>query len=591
MSTAAWSMLRRTPLAAALLALGTAAHAATITVTQNGDAHVSGRCSLREAIAANDAQAVPADTNCTPGSGTDDTIEIPYEAITLTQGALGPQRTVRILGTRASRALIVRDANADVFGVFEAGGDLTLEHVQISGGKLLHEDNFGGGGGINAQAALTLVDAVVSGNSSDLSGGGIYARTTLTLLQRTVSGNESTYAGSGIFVVYGPATITDSTISGNSNANVGGGLFVSSASVALTNSTVANNAATGNGGGICVEGGTLTALNSTIVNNSTQVNGGGLFVDTHASVFLSSTLLSNNHEGKYVEDVDAQGPTTIAGDHDLVDSTSSRVTLPPDTLTCVPNLGTLSDNGGPTQTVPLRPGPCAIDAGVRNSLENDQRGSGHSRVAGPGRRHRCVRVRRRDLHGRLRLRPRPPDAAGRAARMLFGLRSAGRAALGADAVHLERLRARAEAAIARLLGQQFRDAFVADLERARADVADQERHLVRLVRMMTADERVDRFELVDEAVLEQEVERAIDRRRRGGAVLVLEPVEQIVGLDRLRLGRDQLEHAQAQRRQAQAAQLARARHRADERSGVVAVVVACVAWAGDLRHGGGSPAS
>src|SRR5215470_17244449 len=101
--------------------------------------------------------------------------------------------------------------------------------------------------------------------------------------------------------------------------------------------------------------------------------------------------------------------------------------------------------------------------------------------------------------------------AAASALLLHGL--AGFAAILADAVHFEGLRARLEAVLFRLIAEKTRDALVADLDRARADVADQERHLVRFVRMMAADERVDRFELVDEAVLEQEIERPIDGRR------------------------------------------------------------------------------
>lgn len=140
-------------------------------------------------------------------------------------------------------------------------------------------------------------------------------------------------------------------------------------------------------------------------------------------------------------------------------------------------------------------------------------------------------------------------------------------------MHFQRLRTWAKTAFARLLGEQARDALVAHLGRARTAVADQERNLMRLAGMMAADVGIDRFKLVDEAVLEQEVERAIYRRRRGTAVLTLEPIEQIVGLDRLRLARDELQHAQAQRRQSQATQLARAHDRADECLRIVVVVM------------------
>jgi len=92
-------------------------------------------------------------------------------------------------------------------------------------------------------------------------------------------------------------------------------------------------------------------------------------------------------------------------------------------------------------------------------------------------------------------------------------------------------------------------------------------------RMMAAHVGVDRFELVDESVLEQEIERAIHRRRRRVAAIVLEPVEQIIGLDRLVGCGDQLEHLQPDLGQPQPALLARSRHLAHERLGVVRMVM------------------
>src|SRR3982750_4416659 len=102
------------------------------------------------------------------------------------------------------------------------------------------------------------------------------------------------------------------------------------------------------------------------------------------------------------------------------------------------------------------------------------------------------------------------------------------AAFLADTMHFKRLRARLESVLARLLDEKTRHALVADLDDAGATAADQKRHLMRFVRMMAADERVDRFELVNEAVLEQEIERAIHGRGRGAAAAFAELVEQVV---------------------------------------------------------------
>ena len=65
--------------------------------------------------------------------------------------------------------------------------------------------------------------------------------------------------------------------------------------------------------------------------------------------------------------------------------------------------------------------------------------------------------------------------------------------------------------------QQLDDALVFQFGRRLAAVADQERHRVRArCRVVAADIGIDRRELVDEAVLEQEIQRAVHRRRRGG---------------------------------------------------------------------------
>lgn len=107
---------------------------------------------------------------------------------------------------------------------------------------------------------------------------------------------------------------------------------------------------------------------------------------------------------------------------------------------------------------------------------------------------------------------------------------------------------------------------------------------MRFTRMVTADERVDRFELVDETVLKQEVERPIDRWRRGHTGAVLEMIEQVIGLDRNRCFGDELQHAQANRGEAQAAFIANPGHIAHERIGIVSMGMISAGFSGRSRH-------
>ena len=77
---------------------------------------------------------------------------------------------------------------------------------------------------------------------------------------------------------------------------------------------------------------------------------------------------------------------------------------------------------------------------------------------------------------------------------------------------------------------------------------------------------------MDETLLQEEIERPIDRRRRRVPVVLAQPVEQIVGLDRLARRGDQLEHFPAQRGEPQATLLAGLFYRRDETFRVLDVV-------------------
>lgn len=98
-------------------------------------------------------------------------------------------------------------------------------------------------------------------------------------------------------------------------------------------------------------------------------------------------------------------------------------------------------------------------------------------------------------------------------------------------MNLQRLAGRYEAAITCLRGEQGRDLLIADFERARTTITDKKWHLMRLTGVVATNERVDRFELVNEAVFQQEVERAINRWRRGETRAVLEAIKQVIRLD------------------------------------------------------------
>ncbi len=238
----------------------------------------------------------------------------------------------------------------------------------------------------------------------------------------------------------GAALITGSTIEGNS-AGVGGGIFLWGASLTITNSAIAENSATASGssfttiggsymvgGGGILElgrsgGGSAKVTDCTIADNSAQFFGGGILVPSGALTITSSTIAGNQIENVYdvfvgpaaggglydstyvpgggalldntivADNTDLNGPDDIAGNavspasaYNLVgvDLTGSLTNGMNGNQVGVtnPGLGTLADNGGPTETMALLPGSPALGAGNvalavdanGNPLTTDQRG-------------------------------------------------------------------------------------------------------------------------------------------------------------------------------------------------------------------------
>lgn len=391
---------RLRPLVLAIsLAIAASPPAVAITVTQPTDEHVSGRCSLREAVQSANTWTAPPDTDCAAGAPGQSVVSIPYARIELVHGSLEVGGTVRIEGTPPSggRTVLTRAEGAPAFPIVHRttryeGYSATLSRLEITGGSA-----FIGGGGIHSQGRLLLVDSVVSGNSALGNGGGIYANQSdrIELLNSTVSGNTAGGVGGGIATT-ASLSLDSSTVSYNSADGHGGGIYAKALATLVSNSTISGNAThgstpnSGNGGGIFFVPYALGQLtNSTIVRNTTNGNGSGAGIylapgDSGIGERLTvvSSLLSHNISGKYEENIAAGAAITVTGSRDLVGPASAEIMLPVDTLACDPQIGLLRANGGPTATIAIAEGSCAIDQGIDNGLETDQRGSGYPRAIG-----------------------------------------------------------------------------------------------------------------------------------------------------------------------------------------------------------------
>ncbi len=207
-------------------------------------------------------------------------------------------------------------------------GSVTLKGLSLTGGNGSGASNGGIGGAIcNDSASLTLVNCTLSDNSTD-EGGAICNRQggTLTLLQCTVSGNSAT--------------------------NGSGGAISNDGTLVLIQCTLSGNRSSVSGGAVCIRAGTVMLTNSIVAGNTAPVRGA---------------------------DIDrAEGSTIAEGLNVISVAADSGLSAGPNVIvSSVPGLGTLANNGGPTQTLALLPGSPAIDAGsnahVPDGVSVDQR--------------------------------------------------------------------------------------------------------------------------------------------------------------------------------------------------------------------------
>ena len=203
---------------------------------------------------------------------------------------------------------------------------------------------------------------------------------------RPVASNSSSYGG-GIDNI-GTLTLANSTITENS-VIVGGGIY-NLGPLMVVSSTIAYNRVSGVfdavGGGFYILRGPVT-LNDTIVAFNTRDRGSG-----------TRPMISSASTRTMCFQVSAYNLIGIGGSGGLIDGVNGNQVGVAD-----PGLGTLGDNGGPTQTIALLPGSPAIDAGSNAlavdpttglPLTTDQRGTGFPRIVRQCGGHRRLRVRR-----------------------------------------------------------------------------------------------------------------------------------------------------------------------------------------------------
>jgi hypothetical protein len=316
------------------------------------------------------------------------------------------------------------NSNVGGGGIYEAGGNLTLDRVAVSGNEA-----YGGGGGLYvAGGTLTLDYSTLSGNvargtgsygqiipAGSAAGGGLYVAGGMVSVNHSTLSSNQAVGGTG-----NPADACSGPAAGDGGQGEGGGLYVAGGTVSIDNSTFFANGArggdggsggtctdgpTGNyssggnggpaaGGGIRVAAGTLEVQHSTLAGNFATGGLGGTGFDiappgvdgvgagggisNAGGLQMYDTVLAGN-TAAVAPDLD--GAFTSLG-HNLVGNTTGGSGFAAsDLLNVDPRLGALQNNGGPTQTMALLAGSPAIDAGDNTGAPAyDQRGPGFARI-------------------------------------------------------------------------------------------------------------------------------------------------------------------------------------------------------------------
>jgi predicted outer membrane repeat protein len=297
--------------------------------------------------------------------------------ITLTTGELQLNKSLIIPGPGANLLTVSGNHASRVFHVF-GGATVTLSGLTITAGHLTGYGEDGAGVLIEGGCTLTLTNATVSVNSADraLHGGGISNGGTLTVTRSTISGNFTLGVGGGIDNG-GTLTVTSCTLSGNT-AVYGGGIGNQGGIAALTSSTVSGNLASAAGGIWNGDGyGALTLVTSCTVSGNSAVYGGGGIYSQVGLTTLRNTIVAGNASGGNPSDI--SGNVDAGSSYNLIGTGGSGGLINGVNHNQVgvanPGLGTLADNGGPTQTIALLPGSPAIAAGgTTYATATDQRG-------------------------------------------------------------------------------------------------------------------------------------------------------------------------------------------------------------------------
>jgi len=179
--------------------------------------------------------------------------------------------------------------------VGEGGGIYCYEASPVIKNCFLLDNYARSGGGISCDnySSATIINCVISGNSSYNDGGGIlcdvYSDPTITSC--LISGNSSGWGGGICSYYYSHPTVTGCIISGNSASYEGGGIYSIHSDMVVKNCLLEGNTAINGGGGFNVLLGSPEIENCTFTGNTTGGSGGGIRTEVGGYPVVTNCIL------------------------------------------------------------------------------------------------------------------------------------------------------------------------------------------------------------------------------------------------------------------------------------------------------------
>ncbi len=219
-------------------------------------------------------------------------------------------------------------------GIFAYGPSPTALYVTVRK-SVIEGSHALTGAGIQAESATLIIDAsTIRNNATGAAGigGGVFVKddAALTVRDSRLSGNTAGFGGALAIEGVSDADVLRSTLDGNTAENGGGVYIESSASwptsyLTVTDSTIRDNTASQDGGGIYTRSKIAVVRTTLRTNHATQGGGGGIAVRPNptSSLDIRDSTISGN-TAVFGGGIEAQGAPGAAAAHQIVNSTISN---------------------------------------------------------------------------------------------------------------------------------------------------------------------------------------------------------------------------------------------------------------------------